>query len=492
MNSDKRNSFWLALQFIISFSSTLITLKLNLDLYGKELFSIWLLLFSLWGMGASLDLGFGLTVVKYVANYNKHNKDKINELVSTIFFVFIFFGIFVFIILNVTGELLYFGTYKYISSYNHQLFRTVFLLLGIAFLFQYLILFFRSVMEGMNNFVISSKINLANNIIILIGVLIIYFYKLSMIYLACTYVVASLVIVLAYFLLLIKSYPLLSIKKKLFNLVLIKELISYSISVQSVSFFLALIDPAMKYVIATYFRLDMVSVFEIARRAALAISGLFMASFKIILPKTSVLKTKEQYRDFLLTDGIKYVKMGLTYSGITYGILSLPIILFLKYWFRMDEIVLFFLLLSLPEIINNVGYTIYNFILGIGKAYFIVLVQFINVTIITSSLILGFSLFRNIFGIFGYFFTVVFVNFLMLLFVKKHSDVSLKQFLIRIRFKNLLSLLSMHLLVITFIYFFPVYTIIYLTLMSLVAFIIFRKEIKQYFQLMLNKIDFAK
>lgn len=492
MNSDKKNSFWLALQFIISFSSTLITLKLNLDLYGKEMFGIWLLLFSLWGMGASLDLGFGLTVVKYVADYNKHNKEKINELISTIFYVFILFGIIVFVILNVAGELIYFSTEKYISGYNNKLFQTVFLLLGIAFLFQYIILFFRSVLEGMNNFVMSSKINLANNILVLVGVTIIYLNKLSLVYLASTYVVASLVIVLTYFLLVKKSYPFLHIKGRLFKLALIKQLISYSFSVQSVSFFLALIDPAMKYVIATYFRLDMVSVFEVAKRAALAISGLFMTSFKIILPKASVLKTKEQYKDFLLTDGIKFVKMGMVYSGVTYGILSLPIILFLKFWFRMDEIVLFFLLLSLPEIINNVGYTIYNFILGIGKAYFIVLVQFINVTIITGSLILGFSLFHNIFGLLGYFFTVLFVNILMLLFVRKHSAISLKQFLTEIRFKNLLALISIHLLVLIFVSSFPGYSIISLALLSLGSFMIFRKEIKQYLRLILNKIDLAK
>ncbi len=486
MNSDKKNSFWLALQFIISLFSTLITLKLNLDLYGKDLFSLWLLLFSLWGMGASLDLGFGLTVVKYVADYNKHKKEKINELISTIFFVFIFSGIIVFFILNVVGVLLYFNTDNYISNYNHRLFRTVYVLLGISFLFQYLILFFRAVLEGMNNFVMSSKINLANNITVLAGVVIIYLSKLSMIYLAWVYVVASLGIVLAYFILVKKSYPFLSIKRKFFNFRLIKELIRYSISVQSVSFFLALIDPAMKYVIATYFRLDMVSVFEVARRAALAISGLFMTSFKIILPKASILKTKEQYRDFLMSDGIKYVKMGLVYSGITYGILSLPIIMFLKFWFRMEEIVLFFLLLSLPEIINNVGYTIYNFILGIGKAYFIVLVQFINVTIITGSLILGFSLFHNIFGLLGYFFTVVLVNILMLLFVKKHSLISLKQFLTEIRFINLLFLLALHILVLIFTTSFPRYTLGYLTFLSLGAFVIFKKEIIKYSKLILN------
>ena len=109
MQTDKKNSLWLAVQFVISFSVALAIYYLNLSLYKEKLFGAWLILASLWGMGTSLDFGFGLTIVKYVAEYNSGKKEKINELLSSIFFVFVILGFLVFVVMYTVAELFYFN-----------------------------------------------------------------------------------------------------------------------------------------------------------------------------------------------------------------------------------------------------------------------------------------------------------------------------------------------------------------------------------------------
>lgn len=436
MQTDRKNSLWLSVQFVISFSVALGVYYLNLDLYKEKMFGAWLILASLWGMGTSLDFGFGLTIIKYVAEYNSGRKEKINELLSSIFFVFVILGFLVFVVMYSVAELFYFNNPSIVPSGKVGLFKTVFVILGGGFIFQYLILFIRSVFEGLNLFVITSKINLTNNFFLLAGVLAVYFLKLSMIWLSIVYFLTPFFVLIIYFSVAIKKQPELKIQFRKFNFGIIREIIKYSISVQFTSFFTSLIDPVIKYIIGNNYRADFVPVYEIARRTTVAISGLFFAAFKIILPKTSILKGKEDYREFLMTNGAEYTKMGVVYSGFAFGLAVLPVLFLLKFIFKYNEIIPLFLMLSLAEAVNNVGYTIYMFILGIGKAYFVVIVQFINIVIITLSLIAGFAFFTNPLGLLGYFLTVVIVNIMTFLFVKKRSGIEADAFIQKIQLRK--------------------------------------------------------
>ncbi|MBK6914004.1 MAG: hypothetical protein IPH11_10220 [Ignavibacteriales bacterium] len=75
MNKNKRNSLWLALQYLIGLIISLITLKLNLSQYGEQIFGGWILLSSLWGFGKVIDLGYGTALIKYIAEF-KNDPDK--------------------------------------------------------------------------------------------------------------------------------------------------------------------------------------------------------------------------------------------------------------------------------------------------------------------------------------------------------------------------------------------------------------------------------
>lgn len=459
---------------------SLITLKLNLAHYGAHQFSLWILFASIWGFGAALDFGFGTSLVKYVAEYNKFEKENINKLLSTSFFIFIAAGAVLFILGNAAAELFYFSDKNIIQPEELLLFKKAFSVLGVGFIIQYMTIFYKSTLEGLNNFVITSKINLLNNLFVLLGVVIVSVLGKSILYLSIVYLVSYLLTFIIYLFVFRFSYPQFIISITNFSFENIRKIFRFSLSAQFISIFSALIDPAVKYIIGTHYQINYVSSYEIARRFALATSGLFFTAFKIVLPKTSILKTKEDYRNFILGEGIKFTRIGLTYSGVVFGVCTFLIVFIIKLWFNSDESVILFLLLALPESINNVGFTIYMFLIGIGKANVVALVQLFNVTVISATLIIGFALFNNIFGILGYFLSVLVVNIFMLLYSKKIANYQILTFLKYIRVYKILLLLVMLFSATILIYANLFYVFYVLGLLSILSLIIFGREIKEY------------
>ena len=111
-----------------------------------------------------------------------------------------------------------------------------------------------------------------------------------------------------------------------------------------------------------------------------------------------------------------------------------------------------YLILAIPESINNFGYPVYNFLIGVGKAYFIVLVQFINIVIIGLSVFLGLVMFNNIMGLLGYGVTIIIVNLLMIWFIHKISGISIKQYFVLSKVYKLILLVVLLLMAIISIY----------------------------------------
>lgn len=488
MHSDRKNSSWLSFQFIVMLLVALITLRLNLTHYGMHQFSLWILFASIWGFGAALDFGFGTSLVKYIAEYDKYEKENTNKLLSTSFFIFVVAGAILFFIGNAAAELFYFSNKNIIHLEEVLLFKKVFIVLGVGFIFQYMTIFYKSVLEGLNNFVITSKINLLNNFFVFLGVVIVSLLEKSILYLSLVYVISYLLTLIIYLFVFKSYYPQYIISIANFKLENIKRIFCFSLSVQFISIFSALIDPTIKYIIGSHYQINYVASYEIARRFAMAISGLFFTAFKIVLPKTSILKTKEDYRNFLLGEGIKYTRIGMTYSGIVFGVGTILIALIIKLWFHSDKSVIIFLLLALPESINNVGFTIYMFLIGIGKAHVVALIQFFNVIFISGTLIIGFELFNNIFGILGYFLTVLVVNIFMLLYSKKIVGFQITAFLQYIGIYKLI-LLLITLFSSTIVVYTNILSVYYtLGFLSILSLIIFKKEIKKYSTLFLNVI----
>jgi O-antigen/teichoic acid export membrane protein len=336
--------------------------------------------------------------------------------------------------------------------------------------------------------VYTSKIAMVQSLITLISVVIVSVLDLNMFVLVCFYVLASFFMLtsyLVYFILNIKDYK---ISLRLFDLTEIKKIIKFSLSVQAMSVFNALIDPLIKYIIGSYFSVSTVSSYEIARRFAIAISGLFFSAFKIVLPKASALKNEKEFKTFIGEDIVRFSGLGVVYSGVVFGIFALPIVLVINWIFNSHEALLIFVILALPESINNFGYAIYNFLLGVGKVTLLVFVQFNNLIFVVLSMSIGFIIFHNILGLIGYFISVVIGNLLMLFYLKKYWKISIMKLLIDCKIYKLLYLICFMCITVYALYLNILPYYINFGLLSIVCLIIFYYDIKTNYTLIIKPI----
>ena len=493
MIENKKNSIWLSIQFIASLLFSLITLKLNFLQFGEDIFGIWILLISFWGITSIVDFGFGIAIVKYIAMANQNNDSKdINEVASTGLIIFLFLGIILLAVGLFSGYLIYFSNNRIIPENDTHNFVRVFFLLGISFYFQYLIIFFRSIFEGFNSFVITSKLTLANNSLILISVIINYILNLDIWTLALFYSISSLFLLFLYYLTLKLKLKNIKITLSKFRLSTAKMMFGFSFKIQIAALLGASLDPIIKFIIGNYSSTSVISYYEVARRFALAISGLFNTAFKTILPRTSILKTNEEYGKYILNEGIKFSKFGIVYSGAFYGIFSICILIIIHFWFGIEQSIIIFFLLSLAESVNNSGYMVYTFFTGIGKGIYLVIIQFSNIVLIIGSLVLGFIIFKDQIGLIGYFIAVSIMNLFMLHLLKRETGINISLYLKKIEISKLILLLFLISLVVLLNYIFSINIYILSSSLSVLCVLFFLKDIKTYLSQIIDVVKLLK
>lgn len=435
----RKNSLWLAIQYFIAILFSFVTLKLNITNYGEELFGLWLLFFSFWIIGTAVDFGFGIATVKFIAEA-KNDKLKQTQIFTIGILFFSVMGFLLFLIGFLIANLIFFDNIKIVPVKFYQLSIYLFLILGINFYFQFIFIFFRSVLEGLENFILSSKIIIGYHFINLLIVTLSFFLSLDILTLSFLLSLSSIFVCCLYLYSIKVNYKYFHINFQTIDYFFLKNILKFSFTVQFSSVFSALIDPVIKYILTLFAGLNYVSFYEVGRRFAIAISGLFFNSFKTILPKVSILKSRIEYHEFLLSEGVNFSRIGITYSAFFYGVLSFIFALIIKIVFNSEDIVLVLLLLSLPETINNFGYVLYLFLIGIGKPYIVSLIQVLNLIIIGLTLFIGFVFFDSILGLFGYYIAVIVANLIMLRNIKSVSEITLKEFLYLANIYKLLSL----------------------------------------------------
>lgn len=475
MDINKKNSFWLALHYITMMIFSFVTLKINLLQFGERAFGIWLTVAALWGVGSVLDFGLGISIIKFIAEENRLKKD-LHKLIVTGFYSFVFLGILIFIIVFLVGEFAYFTNKSIIPNEIRANAKWMFLFLGLSFYAKYIGIFLKAIFEGFNNFVLTSKVNILNTLLIFTSVLLTSLFDLSLSWLAFLYFLSSLIVVIILFLKSKIDYSFLSYKIKYYDSFRLKKILSYSFTVQGATILGRLTDPAVKYIIGNFFRLEYVSIFEIARRFSVAITGLFHTSFRNLLPRSSGLVSNEEKQDFVFTELAKISKLGNVYSGLMYGVLLWIPLLLIDLWFNQPAAILIYLILVLPESINAYGYSIYVFFLGIGKAVFATYVQLINLVGYSLFLFLIFYFFNSSLGFFGYYITVISGNVFLFLTLKRIIGIDLKEFLKRSGFSNLLLLNVIIFTTVFLVYFNDNLTWLFISFTSLIALLIYLND----------------
>ncbi len=480
LDKNSKNSLWLSSQYSLILVFSLIGLKLNLLTLGSQVFSIWVLLFSIWGVGSAIDFGFGISTVKFVAQY-KSDHAKVNKIISTSLFLFIALGIVIAMLGCFVAELIYIGNPKIVPRKLAAPAQTICLLSGAIFYVQYLTIVFRSILEGHEDFVLTSKIAIANSLFVFVCVIIANLSHFSVALLGILYLIAAVVQLFVFLISFKMYYRHLSIGFTHVNVATFKEICKFSISVQATFFLGSLIDPITKYLIGNFSENRLIPPYEIAKRFTLAISGLFSFAFKNTLPNVSKLSGKPEQVNFLFLDGVSVSRNGISFSGLFFGVFPIAFSLIFTFFYGYKESIIIFLILGLAESVNTAGYVLYVFILGIGKSLFLGFLQALNIIVIAGLLIVGLLIFKNSLALFGYYVSVVGANLAMLFYIRKQVGISVLSFYRKAGFWKLCCL-SIVMLCNIFVYFVkPDALIVFQTLTSVFCIWLFWRDIQSIF-----------
>ena len=426
--SEKRNNIWLAAHYIFTMVASLVSLKFNLLNFGSDIFGVWVLISSIWGLSNVVDLGFGLALIRAVSK-ERDNPEMLGRVTST---GFVFFFLFGFVILSV-GFLI--GNFYYIE--NPALIKSSIklsathtnLLLGLFFYVNYISTFFRSVYEGLGKFIFYSKIAIIYSFLTLLAAFFSWLFALDIAGLATLMLVAATVQLLLLVVFSKTSNMLPGFKPSNFNFGIFRTLFSFSIGVQGATILGTAVDPVLKYIIGSGLNVSYVGYYDIAKRFSQASSGLFFAAFRTIYPKASRI-AKEEEKDFLLNESLSLSQKGILYGGLVF-MASSPIFAAIFIYFYSSPLSYnIFLLLTLVESVNLFGYSYYSMLMGTGKAKFLALVQLINLIGVAVFLFIGIKLTGSYVGIGGYSLTIILGNFLILTYIKRTVDISRLSYLI--------------------------------------------------------------
>jgi O-antigen/teichoic acid export membrane protein len=456
---------------------SLIALKLNFINFGENLFGIWIALSALWGLGNVLDLGLGVSLIKFISEKLNKDKEDLSYLVSSGFFAFLLIGIIIFIVIVSIFYLFYFTNSDLVPVVLRGTIQEFFIILGAAFLLKYLTIFFRAVFEGHSNFVLTSIITIIYNFLIFFSVLLVYFFNLDIVKLSIGYLISALIFIGMFVFQFIYRFSNINISVRFFRISELKKIISLSVSIQGARILGALIDPVIKYSLGNFFYLELVSYYEIARRFTQGITNLYHTTFRNYLPKASSLESTQKYKEFVLQEVTKVAKLSVTYSGFIYGICGILITILIQQLYGYDEAILIFFILALPEIINCFGYPIYLFFIGIGKVQYIIFTQSLNLIIISIFMFVGPYVINSSLILFGYFFSNLIANYFFIYFLKNKYNISAGKFLTISNLNKLILLFALIILEVIFLSVFNTYITLSILLLSILSLAIFGKDI---------------
>lgn len=451
MSSGKRSSFWLALHYISTMVFSFISLKLNIENFGTEIFGVWIIFSSLFAVGGTIDLGFGMSLIRFIAEANSKNDIKrIKLLASNALVLYFFLGTLIAAFEFLIAQIIYLPNGKLIPLYLVSLANRIIFFLTFIFFLQYINSYLRSIIEGMGGFVIASQKHIVFNLFNFLSALVVFFFHGTIVHLLILYTINALLLMVVLFFTINKNYPMLRFSMKSVNIKELAPVFKFSVGLQLSTLVSAIFDPCIKYLLGNYTSLTIVSFYEIARRLASAFAGLYATAMRTFLIKTSSIPDKESYKAFILTEIPKVANFGIYYAAVVFGMGTIIVSYVIIGWFQHEEIVLLYLLLALPEILNACGLPLYLFFYGIGNSILLVLFQVINLIISVVLVGTGIVFFKTNIGLLGITFAVIFNFFLMVVIAKKITGVLALEFLRQIKIVKLFTLIGLFFLTIIY------------------------------------------
>ncbi|MFZ4590457.1 MAG: oligosaccharide flippase family protein [Ignavibacteria bacterium] len=486
--TDKKNAIWNSLGFIGSSVLGFVNFSINYNSFSAADFGVFILINSIFGIGNALDFGFGVSTVKYISEA-RGIKDF--ELVNQIYVSFlILFGILALIIVG--GFYAYFFTvFRYSELFintDYKLLQIMFLFLSISFLFRYINNFLGKVFEGFSEFVLFSKVSLLASAINTIFMIVIFVFKLTIGHLAFAYMITGFITFLLLIIISLKEIDVLKLQIKYFSLTMIKKYAAYSINIQLSFLVGSFVDPVVKYLLGKYLNISFVTLFESAKKIIDLSNGLIFSAQKGLLNKLSENNVANKLNDYVNSNIFIYAKMSNYYSILIYGILNTFICSFVIIWFGSYESMIMLLIFFLPYSLINFSGCLYLVLMIEGKGIKLLIIQVINIIMVSLLLYLSLTISNNYIGIIGYYLATIVTMSVLFYFIIKFNDFDYKAFIKQVNVKDLLKLNLIIISEITFLYIYRNYYQYVLTAYTLVYFVAFYSYISYFYRTFYGKL----
>lgn len=485
---DKKNAIWNSAAFIFLSLAGFFNFSLTLKTYSSEIFGLYILMISIFGLGYTFDFGFGAAIIRQISIAKKEND---NVLIKKFFFTFLM----VYLSLSVAITFITVGYYylflsdsEIVKSVPNVNINSIFIIISISFFFQYLNNYLKIVFEGFSEFIVLSKILFIITGINTILIVLLYIFEFELIYLALITLFVQLFSVLVFFFKLYFSHKELSFSFANFDISLIKKYAVYGLNIQISSFINSLLDPVMKLLIGSFLSLSFVTFFETSKKIINLSSGLIFSAQKGIFNRLSEQHAAGTLNEFVNNQLYFYSKMSNYYTVLVYGLLNPLICYGVLLWFKNYESVIILLIFFLPYSLINYGGALYSVLMVDGKGIRLVLIQSIN--LVTTSLLLFLSLnySGSYLGLSAYYIAIIVNTIIIFIMLRKSNNFDYYKYL---KDSVIWDIAIMNIIIIVqtiFMFIFTDYYVNILIIFFILYSIVFIKYVKYFFNIFMARI----
>ncbi len=485
---DKKNAFWNSSSFIFLSIAGFVNFSLTLKTYSAEIFGLYILMISIFGLGYTFDFGFGAAIIRQLSIAKKEND---LELIKRFFFTFLI----VYFILSLVITLVTAGYYYLFLSESDMVknvpnvnINLIFIIISLSFFFQYLNNYLKIVFEGFSEFVILSKILFVTTGFNSTLIVLLYIFKLDLVFLALITFLVQLFSILLFFLKLLFSHKELSFSFVNFDLSLIKKYAMYGLNIQISSFINSLIDPVIKLLVGYYLSLSFVTFFETSKKIINLSNGLIFSAQKGIFNKLSEHHAAGTLNEYVNNHLYYYSKMSNYFTVLVYGLLN-PLICFgVLLWFKNYESVIILLIFFLPYSLINYGGALYSVLMVDGKGIRLVVIQSINLVTTSLLLLISFKYSGSYLGLIAFYLAIIVNTVIIFFMLRKSNKFEYKKYLKDSAISDI-GIMSIIIMVQTVLmYIFSDYYVIILIIFFFLYFIVFIKYVKYFLNLFMTRI----
>lgn len=484
---DKKNALWNASSFIVTSILGFVNFSINYHTFTAQDFGLFILINAFFGIGNTIDFGFGISVVKHIAEAKESNDFRtIRSIYITFLLVFVSLALIITLIYA-----LYFNfgikNFNFYKEGDPIVVKNIFFLLLGAFFFRYIGNYLVRVYEGYAAFILVSRINMGISFLNTIFMFIIWIFKFPITVLAFGYFINGMLFFFALFFISIFKLQNLSFRLHYVDLRLARKYAMHSLNLQLSFLIYSFIDPFVKFILNKFFSLNMVTYYESAKKIVDLSAGVIVSAQKGLLNKLSEVNRVNRLSEFINTNLCTFSKMANYYSILLYGLLNVPLSIFIYFWFgNINPLIIFLLFLPTYSLINF-GSSLYAVLMIEGKGFKLVLAQLTNFLAVVVFLLVTIFAFENYLGIIGLYIATILILLLLFKLLEKYYLFDYKEFIKLSNFSDIIILNLMTLSEFIAVVLFSEYWIFILCGYFLIYLIIFRRYIKYFYFMVTQK-----